>query len=164
MSQLNRSSVIEFPVVGSVKTNIGHLEAAAGIAGLIKATLALHHRHVPSNLNFESPNPEIDFDGLKLQVASSDRPWPDNGHPPRAGVNSFGFGGTNAHAVLEAAPAEAVRRGWPERNVCKARGAMRRGRGRGQRGRWADSVSRRGGGVVGRARGCLTGDLSDQRG
>ena len=96
-------------LVGSVKTNIGHLEAAAGIAGLIKATLAIHHRHVPSNLNFESPNPEIDFDGLKLEVASSDRPWPDNGHPPRAGVNSFGFGGTNAHAVLEAAPAEAVR-------------------------------------------------------
>ncbi|MFD0387917.1 polyketide synthase [Tistrella bauzanensis] len=95
-------------VVGSVKTNIGHLEAAAGIAGLIKATLALHHRRIPSNLNFQSPNPAIDFDGLMLKVATEDQPWPENGHTARAGVNSFGFGGTNAHAVLEAAPPEAV--------------------------------------------------------
>lgn len=95
-------------VVGSVKTNIGHLEAAAGIAGLIKATLALHHRRIPSNLNFQSPNPAIDFDGLMLRVATEDQPWPENGHTARAGVNSFGFGGTNAHAVLEAAPPEAV--------------------------------------------------------
>lgn len=91
-------------ILGSVKTNIGHLEAAAGIAGLIKASLAIHHRHIPPNLNFETPNPEIPFDDLRLAVADRLQPWPQDGRPARAGVNSFGFGGTNAHVVLEQAP------------------------------------------------------------
>lgn len=92
-------------ILGSVKTNIGHLEAAAGIAGLIKASLAIHHRRIPPNLNFETPNPDIPFESLRLTVADRLQPWPEDGFPARAGVNSFGFGGTNAHVVLEQAPA-----------------------------------------------------------
>src|SRR5215475_14334833 len=92
-------------VIGSIKSNFGHLEAAAGIAGLIKATLCLHHRRIPANLHFETPNPNIPFDDLQLCVAERLQPWPDtNGVPPRAGVNSFGFGGTNGHVILEAPP------------------------------------------------------------
>jgi acyl transferase domain-containing protein/NADPH:quinone reductase-like Zn-dependent oxidoreductase/NAD(P)-dependent dehydrogenase (short-subunit alcohol dehydrogenase family)/SAM-dependent methyltransferase/acyl carrier protein len=91
-------------VIGSVKTFIGHLEAAAGIAGVIKTALAIERREIPPNLNFASPNPEIPFDTLKLRVPTEVEPWPDNGKPARAGVNSFGFGGTNAHVVLEEAP------------------------------------------------------------
>ena len=92
-------------LIGSVKTNIGHLEAASGIAGLIKAALVLHNRTVPANLNFETPNPQIPFDDLRLEVASRLRPLPQqDGTLPVTAVNSFGFGGTNAHVVLEAAP------------------------------------------------------------
>jgi acyl transferase domain-containing protein/NADPH:quinone reductase-like Zn-dependent oxidoreductase/acyl carrier protein len=88
-------------LLGSVKTNIGHLEAASGVAGVIKTALALYHREVPPSLHFVTPNPRIDFDRLRLSVAVRSRPWPANGrHPRLAGVNSFGFGGTNAHAVL----------------------------------------------------------------
>jgi acyl transferase domain-containing protein/acyl carrier protein/2-polyprenyl-3-methyl-5-hydroxy-6-metoxy-1,4-benzoquinol methylase len=91
----------EFCWLGSVKSNIGHLEAGAGIAGLIKAALALYHRHIPPNLHFEKPNPEIDFDGLRLRVPTRLEPWPTPRRGPRlAAVNSFGFGGTNAHAIL----------------------------------------------------------------
>ncbi|HXV37917.1 MAG TPA: beta-ketoacyl synthase N-terminal-like domain-containing protein [Myxococcota bacterium] len=88
--------------IGSVKTNIGHLEPAAGIAGLIKVALALRHGLIPPSLHFEAPNPNIPFDELKLQVQTKLAPWRETGRPPLAGVNSFGFGGTNAHAVLEA--------------------------------------------------------------
>ncbi len=91
-------------LVGSVKTNIGHLEAAAGIASLIKTALAIERRTIPASLNFENPNPEIPLDELKLRVNTQTEPWPDNGHPARAGINSFGFGGTNAHVVLQEAP------------------------------------------------------------
>ncbi len=92
-------------VLGSIKSNMGHLEAGAGIAGLIKTALCLHHRQIPTNLHFENPNPQIPFDELRLRVAQRLEPWPEtNGQPPRAGVNSFGFGGTNGHAILEAAP------------------------------------------------------------
>lgn len=92
-------------LVGSVKTNIGHLEAASGIAGLIKVALALKHGKIPKNLHFETPNPEIDFEGLKIRVPLTMEPWPENGRDTRfAGVNSFGFGGTNAHIILEFAP------------------------------------------------------------
>ena len=92
-------------VVGSVKTNIGHLEAGSGIAGLIKAALVLHHRIVPKNANFREPNPNIPFDALSLRVAEENQPLPQiDDHLPIVGVNSFGFGGTNAHVVLEAAP------------------------------------------------------------
>ena len=96
-------------IVGSVKTNIGHLEVASGIAGLIKAALSLQHRQIPPNLHFETPNPEIPFDSLRLRVPISLQSWPGVNSAPRlAGVNSFGFGGTNAHVVLAEAP-EAAR-------------------------------------------------------
>ncbi|MDH6131105.1 polyketide synthase 12 [Kitasatospora sp. MAA4] len=90
--------------VGSVKTNLGHLEGAAGIAGLIKAALALRHREIPASLNFESPNPAIPLAELKLRVQQERGPWPDAERTLLAGVSSFGMGGTNAHVVLEQAP------------------------------------------------------------
>ncbi|HZC09855.1 MAG TPA: acyltransferase domain-containing protein, partial [Mycobacterium sp.] len=90
--------------VGSVKTNIGHLEAAAGVAGLIKVALALRHRAIPPSLNFAEPNPLIPFDSLPLHVAQTLTPWPENGGRAIAGVSSFGFGGANAHIVLTEAP------------------------------------------------------------
>ena len=90
--------------LGAVKTNIGHLEAAAGIAGLIKVALALKHREIPPNLHFEEPNPHIPFDRLPLRVPARLGPWPVESGPALAGVSSFGFGGTNAHVVLEEAP------------------------------------------------------------
>ena len=89
--------------LGSVKTNIGHLEAAAGVAGLIKTALALHHRAIPPSLHFSEPNPHIAFDALPLRVQRELEAWPENGRPAIAGVSSFGFGGTNAHLVLEEA-------------------------------------------------------------
>ncbi len=95
--------------IGSVKTNIGHLDTAAGAASLIKAALALHHRQIPPSLGYETPNPAIDFDSSPFVVNDTlaDWPadWPSKGAPRRAGVNSLGVGGTNAHAVLEEAPA-----------------------------------------------------------
>jgi acyl transferase domain-containing protein/NADPH:quinone reductase-like Zn-dependent oxidoreductase/SAM-dependent methyltransferase/NAD(P)-dependent dehydrogenase (short-subunit alcohol dehydrogenase family)/acyl carrier protein len=91
-------------LIGSVKTNIGHLEAAAGIAGLIKTALAIERRHIPATLNFVRPNPDIPLEELKLSVVGTPRDWPSNKGPARAGVNSFGFGGTNAHVVLEERP------------------------------------------------------------
>jgi len=90
--------------VGSVKTNIGHLEAAAGVAGLTKAALALRYETIPPHLNLDEPNPEIPFEELRLRVPTSVTPWPRGATPRYAGVNSFGFGGTNAHVVLEEAP------------------------------------------------------------
>ncbi|HEX8065556.1 MAG TPA: type I polyketide synthase [Thermoleophilaceae bacterium] len=92
--------------VGSVKTNVGHLEAAAGVASLIKVALAMQHRTIPASLNFEEPNPAIRFDVLPLAVQSRTGPWPDGGRSMLAGVSAFGFGGTNAHAVLEGAGAD----------------------------------------------------------
>ncbi len=89
--------------IGSVKTQTGHLESAAGIVGLIKTSLALHHRTLPPNLHFERPNPAIDFAELNLEVVTAPRPLDEP--RPIAVVNSFGFGGTNACALLEAAPA-----------------------------------------------------------
>lgn len=92
-------------LIGSVKTNIGHLEAGAGIAGLIKVALSLNHGLIPPSLHFKDPNPHIQFDELKLRVPLSLEPWPENGGGPRlAGVNSFGFGGTNAHVLLSESP------------------------------------------------------------
>ena len=90
--------------LGSVKTNIGHLEAAAGVAGLIKTALALHHRKIPPSLHFSQPNPHIAFDEIPVRVQRKIDAWPDSGRPSLAGVSSFGFGGTNAHLVLEQAP------------------------------------------------------------
>lgn len=91
--------------VGSVKSNIGHLDAAAGIAGLIKVAMALKYREIPPSLNYKSPNPEIDFENGPFYVVTELTPWHDNtGAPLRAGVSSYGIGGTNAHAVLEECP------------------------------------------------------------
>ncbi|WP_437562309.1 SDR family NAD(P)-dependent oxidoreductase [Sorangium sp. So ce542] len=88
-------------VIGSVKTNIGHLEAAAGVAGLIKAALMVRHLEIPPSLHFEQPNPHIAFEELRLRVAQRREPWPDDGAPIVAGVSAFGFGGTNCHVVVE---------------------------------------------------------------
>jgi acyl transferase domain-containing protein len=88
--------------VGSVKSNLGHLEAAAGVAGLIKVALALEHGEIPPSLHFETPNPHIPFDTLPLEVPRVRAPWPADRR--LAGVSSFGFGGTNVHVVLEQAP------------------------------------------------------------
>ncbi|MDN3261234.1 beta-ketoacyl synthase N-terminal-like domain-containing protein, partial [Streptomyces sp. CSDS2] len=88
-------------LVGSVKTNIGHLEGAAGIAGLIKTALALKHRELPPSLNFRTPNPAIPLAELRLEVRTENGPWPGDDGPLIAGVSSFGVGGTNCHVVLE---------------------------------------------------------------
>src|SRR6185369_11396948 len=96
-----------FCAVGSVKSNIGHLDAAAGIAGLIKTVLALEHGEVPPSLHFQTPNPSCDLAASPFYVNSELRPWPRPAGPEtprRAGVSSFGMGGTNAHVVLEEAP------------------------------------------------------------
>lgn len=94
-----------FCALGSVKSNFGHLDAAAGIAGFLKTVLALKHGQVPPSLHFEQPNPEIDFDASPFFVARSLQPWPASSAPRRAGVSSFGIGGTNAHVILEQPPA-----------------------------------------------------------
>lgn len=90
--------------IGSVKTNIGHLDRAAGVSGLMKTVLALQHEEIPPSLHFETPNPEIDFEHSPFYVNTKLSPWKRNGIPRRAGVNSLGMGGTNAHIVLEEAP------------------------------------------------------------
>jgi 8-amino-7-oxononanoate synthase len=90
--------------VGSVKTNIGHTETAAGVAGLIKVALALKHQQIPPSLHFQTPNPHIPFATLPLRVQTTLMPWPKSARPAIAGINSFGFGGTNAHVVVTSAP------------------------------------------------------------
>src|SRR5262249_32575897 len=86
-----------------VKTNVGHLEAAAGIAGLIKAVLALQHEEIPPNLHLRNPSPHIPWDEMRITVPTSPIPWPDS-RRRLAGVSSFGLSGMNAHVVLERAP------------------------------------------------------------
>ncbi len=102
--------------VGSVKSNIGHLDAAAGVAGLIKTVLSLKHEELPPSLHFEKANPEIDFAGSPFYVNGSLQRWERNGGPRRAGVSSFGIGGTNAHVIVEEAlapePDSESRREW----------------------------------------------------
>ena len=93
-------------LIGSVKTNIGHLEAAAGIAGLIKVILSLEHEVLPQHLHFQNPSPHIPWDRLAVRVVDEALPWERNGRPRIAGVSSFGFSGTNAHVIVEEAPAE----------------------------------------------------------
>ncbi|MGC4809203.1 SDR family NAD(P)-dependent oxidoreductase [Micromonospora sp. DT228] len=90
-------------VIGSVKSNIGHLEAAAGIAGLLKTVLVLRDKEIPASLHFDVPSPHIDFDGLRLRVPRERESWPDD-RPLLAGVSAFGWGGTNVHLVLEGRP------------------------------------------------------------
>ncbi|MFE1802952.1 SDR family NAD(P)-dependent oxidoreductase, partial [Streptomyces sp. NPDC059517] len=93
-------------LVGSAKTNVGHLEGAAGIVGLIKTALSIRHRQIPASLNYETPNPAIDPRALNLRVQTECGPWPDA--PLLAGVSSFGVGGTNCHVVLAEAPEPAA--------------------------------------------------------
>ncbi|GAA6624131.1 SDR family NAD(P)-dependent oxidoreductase [Scytonema sp. NUACC26] len=107
LSRVFRSSTQKksFCAIGSVKTNIGHLDAAAGIAGLIKTVLALKHKQIPPSLNFEEPNPKIDFANSPFYVNTQLAEWKAESAPRRAGVSSLGIGGTNAHVILEEAPA-----------------------------------------------------------
>ncbi|WP_262986109.1 type I polyketide synthase, partial [Streptomyces sp. CBMA123] len=103
--------------VGSAKTNVGHLEGAAGIVGLLKAVLSVYHRALPPSLNHETPNPGIPLDALALRVQTALTPWPRPDAPLLAGVSSFGMGGTNAHVIVEQAPdaaAPPTRRPAPE--------------------------------------------------
>ncbi|MDT5211269.1 MAG: hypothetical protein QOF67_3684, partial [Mycobacterium sp.] len=93
-------------LIGSVKTNIGHLEAAAGIAGVIKVILSLEHEVLPKHLHFRDPSPHIPWHGLGVRVVQQATAWERNGRPRIAGVSSFGFSGTNAHVILEEAPDE----------------------------------------------------------
>ncbi|MCH2245137.1 MAG: SDR family NAD(P)-dependent oxidoreductase [Crocosphaera sp.] len=92
--------------IGSVKTNIGHLEAAAGIAGIIKVILSLEYGEIPPHLHLKQLNPYIELDKTPIKIPTAIQPWPSTERPPLAGVSSFGFGGTNAHIILEAAPAQ----------------------------------------------------------
>lgn len=95
-----------FCAIGSVKTNVGHLVWASGVAGLIKTVLALKHKLIPPSLHFEQPSPNIDFANSPFYVNTKLSEWKTNGTPRRAGVSSFGVGGTNAHVILEEAPVE----------------------------------------------------------
>jgi acyl transferase domain-containing protein/acyl-CoA synthetase (AMP-forming)/AMP-acid ligase II/acyl carrier protein len=95
--------------IGSVKTNLGHLESAAGVAGLTKAVLALEHKAIPAQLYCDVLNPHIDWASAPLRVVRTLEPWPSGAEPRRAGVSSFGFGGTNAHVIVEEAPGLPVR-------------------------------------------------------
>lgn len=105
-----------FCALGSVKTNIGHLDAAAGVAGLIKTTLALGHKQIPPSLNFEEANPRIDFANSPFYINTSLIEWPTQGEARRAGVSSFGLGGTNAHLIVEEAPVmeRSTETRWPQ--------------------------------------------------
>lgn len=94
----------KYCAVGSIKSNIGHLDVTAGVVGLIKAVMAVHHGLIPKTLHFTRPNPQIDFENSPFYVPGKSIFWKSNGAPRRAGVSSFGIGGTNAHVVLEQAP------------------------------------------------------------
>ncbi len=112
-----------FCPLGSVKTNVGHLDAAAGVTGLIKTVLALEHRQIPPSLHFEAPNPAIDFAASPVPGGRPpDRLGARTAQPRRAGVSAFGIGGTNVHAVLEEAPPQRrPRRRAPGRCCCSRR-------------------------------------------
>lgn len=102
-------------VLGSVKANIGHLEAAAGMSGLIKIILSLQNQKIPRQLHFKDPNPNIEWDVLPVRVAGENEVWRESGSPRMAGINSFGFSGTNAHVLLQEAPAPPAGDGETER-------------------------------------------------
>ncbi|HEX4953119.1 MAG TPA: beta-ketoacyl synthase N-terminal-like domain-containing protein [Thermoanaerobaculia bacterium] len=97
--------------LGSLKSNLGHMESAAGIGGVIKVALAMRHRRLPPSLHFERPNPLIPFEEIPAQVQTELGPWPDESQALVAGVSGFGYGGTNAHVVLEEPPAQPLREG-----------------------------------------------------
>src|SRR5690606_32732136 len=107
-AELGRHRAADDPLlIGSIKTNIGHAEAASGVAGLMKVVLALQEGAIPPHLHFERPNPRLAWDRLPLRVPTTLIPWPRGERPRLAGVSSFGFSGTNAHVILEEAPADA---------------------------------------------------------
>jgi acyl transferase domain-containing protein len=130
-------------LIGSVKTNLGHLEAAAGITGLVKTVLALHHGTVPKQLHFAEPSPHIDFEANALRVVTEPEPWPRYSGTASAGVSAFGFGGTNAHVLCRSTNPEprrgtprtprtrevptALCRDWPGDHADSGRGRARRG-------------------------------------
>jgi phthiocerol/phenolphthiocerol synthesis type-I polyketide synthase B len=102
---LGRGRPVDAPLLlGAAKSNLGHLEAAAGMVGFIKSVLAVQRGQIPRNLHFNTPNPHISFDQMRLKVVAEHQDWPSTDHPRRAGISSFGFGGTNAHVVIEQAP------------------------------------------------------------
>ncbi|MBV8587314.1 MAG: acyltransferase domain-containing protein, partial [Verrucomicrobia bacterium] len=124
--------------IGSVKTNLGHLETAAGVPGLVKALLVLKHRQIPPSLHFEKPNPHIDFATLKLRVPTSLEPFPETNGSRIVGVNSFGFGGANAHVLVAEPPgiqpsdhsktdpdSRENKRGWPLVLSARSEAALR---------------------------------------
>ncbi|MBA3947172.1 MAG: SDR family NAD(P)-dependent oxidoreductase [Herpetosiphonaceae bacterium] len=100
----NSTQKTQFCAIGSIKPNIGHLDTAAGVAGLIKTALALTYKQIPASLHWEQPNPQIDFEHSPFFVNTVLRDWEAGSTPRRAGVSSFGMGGTNAHVVVEEAP------------------------------------------------------------
>ncbi|WP_035804931.1 type I polyketide synthase [Kitasatospora mediocidica] len=110
LTQAFRAGTAEkgFCRIGSLKSNLGHTDTAAGVLGLMKAALVVEHGLIPPSLHFEEPNPEIDFDASPFTVATALTAWPKGPVPRRAGVNSLGIGGTNAHAVLEQPPTRAA--------------------------------------------------------
>jgi phthiocerol/phenolphthiocerol synthesis type-I polyketide synthase E len=101
----------QFCGIGSVKSNVGHLDAAAGATSLIKAALALKNKKLPASLHFKNPNPQLDFPNSPFYVVNELKEWAKGAYPRRAGVSSFGIGGTNAHAILEEVPDSIARRG-----------------------------------------------------
>ncbi|NTX34336.1 SDR family NAD(P)-dependent oxidoreductase [Myxococcus sp. CA033] len=101
--------------VGSVKTNLGHLESAAGVAGIMKVVLAMRHQRIPAHLHLKQVNPRIQLEGSALTIPTRLTPWEVAGQPRRAGVSSFGISGTNAHVILEEAPASPVKDVLPQR-------------------------------------------------
>ena len=114
--------IVESLRVGSAKTNVGHLEGAAGVVGLLKTALCVHHGELPPSLNFEQPGPELPLDALRLRVQQELGEWPHADRPLLAGVSSFGVGGTNCHVVVAEPPATAPagRRGGPARPATAA--------------------------------------------
>jgi acyl transferase domain-containing protein/acyl carrier protein len=128
--------------IGSVKTNIGHLESAAGIAGVMKVVLSLQHERIPPHLHFDRPSPHIAWSSSPIEVTAKGRDWKRNARPRRAGVSSFGFSGTNAHVVIEEAPQSSVSSSQQRPVHCIPLSARSTDALRQLAGRYADALSR----------------------